>query len=186
MEALSWIGDLVGWFANWIPRMEICRATHRGVKFVRGKHVKEINPGLYMYWPMTTECVTIPVVRQSVNLSPQTLTTKDGHSVMVSPVLIYEIDDIRKALADSYDVDDTITEIGGLAIVDAVTSRTFEEIREDITTDVKRDITEKSRRLLTQFGVKVRVGLLSDFAKCRVIRIAGDGPSVISDEEEDE
>lgn len=184
MNAFSWIGDLLEWIVDWIPRVEICRATHRGVKFVCGKHVKEINPGLYVYWPQTTECVVIPVVRQSVNLPPQTLTTKDGFSVLVSPVLIYEIDDIRKALADSYDVDDTITEIGGLAVVDAVASRTFEEIRENLTTKVKKDITDKSRLLLAPFGVKVKVGLLSDFAKCRVIRIAGDaGANVFEDDE---
>lgn len=184
MEAFSWIGDLIGWIVDWIPRVEICRATHRGVKFVRGKHVKEINPGLYVYWPMTTECSITPVVRQSVNLPPQTLTTKDGHSVLVSPVLIYEINDVRKALAESYDHDDTVVEVGGLAVVEAVASRTFEEIRENLTTDVKKDITEMSRRLLAPFGVKVKVGLLSDFSKCRVIRIAGDGGAHVLEDDE--
>ena len=175
----SWIGELVQWFARWIPRLGICRATHGGVKFRRGCHVRPIRPGMYVYWPVTTEIEVIPTARQSVDISPQTLMTKDKATVLVSVVLVYEINDIVKALGKSWNVDDTIREVGGTAVVREVVTRTFADLAKHLVDEIRNELTKKCRTLLRPFGVRVLDARFSDFAECQVIRNVGDGRGVI-------
>jgi regulator of protease activity HflC (stomatin/prohibitin superfamily) len=173
--AFGWIGELFAWFVSLLPHLDLCRVTHRGLKFKRGGKVRVIEPGLYWWWPCVTEVVTMPVVRQSVDIPAQTLTTKDGYSILISMTLVYEITDVEKALAQSYDVDDTITEFGGTAAVQVVTSRKFDEVREALSTVVPKELKRRCQKALYPFGVKVIMARLTDFAECTVIRNVGDG-----------
>jgi len=186
--AFSWIGDLVAWFAALIPRWDICRATHGGVKFVRGHKILPIKPGIFWYWPAVTECVIVPTARQSFNIPPQSLTTKDGKTVLVSVVLVAKIVDVVKALGMSWDVDDTVTEVGGAAAIVEVGTRTWKEIRDDLADGtMSNDIEKRARRLLRPYGVQVLKGRLTDCALHSVIRTVGSDaiiPAAIPDKED--
>lgn len=185
MDAFGWLGQLVEWVGSWVPRLEICRATHKGVKFVRGKHVRVIEPGLYLYWPITTECDVIPVVRQSVDLASQVLTTDDEKTVMVSAVLVYEVSDVEKALARSHDVDDTITEVAAAVVAESVTPRTFQELRTELHGEVRAEMTKKcNEALIYKFGIRVLDARLTDLAIARVIRTVGDRVITLEDDDE--
>jgi regulator of protease activity HflC (stomatin/prohibitin superfamily) len=171
---LSWINDFIYWIVNWFPRIDICRATHRGVKFVRGKRVKEVRPGLFMYWPAITEVEVIPVVRQSIDLPSQVLTTKDAKSVMVSAVFVIEIVDIVKALGESWDIVDIIMETGGAAVVESVSKRTKNEMMKCLCGELRQELTRKARKLLRPYGVRVIEGRLTDYSECLVVRNVSD------------
>lgn len=173
MEAFAWIGEIFQWIARFIPRLEICRATHGGVKFVNGKKVKPITPGLYFYWPLVTEIEIIPTRQQTIDVPPQKLTTKDGKSVLVASVLVYEVDDTVKACADTYDIDKTASDVVSTAAVHAITSRDFDDVLKELTAAVSKDIKRRSWSLLRPFGLKVIDAKVSDFAACQVI--VGDG-----------
>lgn len=172
--AFSWIGDIIQWFGALIPRWDICRATHGGVKFVRGGKIKAIEPGIFWYWPAVTECIIIPTARQSFNIPPQSLTTKDGKTVLVSVVLVARISDVVKALGMSWDVDDTVTEVGGAAAVGVVATRTWRELASDLASgDINEEIERRARKILSPYGVKVLKGRFTDCAQHTVIRTVG-------------
>jgi regulator of protease activity HflC (stomatin/prohibitin superfamily) len=182
--AFSWIGDLVAWFAALIPRWDICRATHGGVKFVRGHKVKPIAPGIFWYWPAVTECVLIPVVRHPVDLPAQSLTTKDGKSVMVSVTFVVELVDVVKALGKTWDVDDMIRDVGRGAAGELVPTLKFTELRDP---DVKDDLAKTARRILRPYGVRVVRARLTDCTKNIVIRTVGQtGITPVPEEEVEE
>jgi regulator of protease activity HflC (stomatin/prohibitin superfamily) len=177
--AFAWIGDLVAWFAALIPRWDICRATHGGVKFVRGGKVRPIAPGIFWYWPAVTECVIVPAARQSFNIPPQSLTTKDGKTVLVSVVLVARIVDVVKALGQSWDVDDTVTEVGGAAAVGIVATRRWAELKSDLADgSINSEIEKRARRLLRPYGVQVIKGRFTDCAIHTVIRTIGSEAAV--------
>jgi len=173
--AFAWVGELVRWMVCWVPRLGLCRATHGGVRFIRGAKVKRIWPGLYVYWPLITEVEVIPTARQSINLPPQTLVTKDGRSVFISVVYTVEITDPVKAIGHAWDTVDTINDIGATAAVQIVTSRTFAELRDNLAGEVCEELAKEAQKLLKPYGVKILQGRLSDFAECRVFRLIGDG-----------
>ena len=179
--ALGWLGDLARWLAAWIPRLEICRATHGGVKFVRGKNVREVRPGLYVYWPAVTEVVLLPTVCHPVNLPPQSLTTRDGKTVLVSVTLVVEVADVVKALAKTWDVDQMIADVAGAATMEVVSERTWKELRQD---DAVEDLVRAARRLLRPYGVRVVKGRFTDCARHTVIRTIGRETVVPAPEED--
>lgn len=173
-SAFTWLGQLIEWFGKWIPRLGICRSTHRGVRFRNGKILKEIKPGLYIYWPLVTEVEIKPIARQTVDIPTQVLTTKDEETVAVSTVLVYEIADIVTAVGSVWDVDSTIMELSGNAVVEAVLSRTMDELREELTTKVRSEMTRKTRSILRPYGINVIDTRFDHFAPTIVLRIFGD------------
>ena len=118
--ALAWIGHIVEWLGKLIPRLVIVRSTHGGVKFKRGKYAIPIKPGVCAYWPIVTEVDILPVARQTHNLPSQSLTTRDGKTIVVSGVVVYEIRDVVSALAKNWDISDTINDITMCAITQVI------------------------------------------------------------------
>ena len=169
-NAFSWIGSLMEWFGQLIPRIILVAATHEGVKFVYGNKVKVMTSGLYFYWPLVTTYTLYPVVRQTSNLNSQVLMTKDKKSVIISAIIVFSIQNIKKALVGSWNVDDTVKDIAQTEIVSTITSRTLEQIRDEIDSKIKEELTEKVRKRLVQFGVKVETCALTDFAICLTVR----------------
>ena len=169
--ALGWIGDLIRWLANIVPRLVLIRATHGAIKFVRAE-TREIGPGLHVWWPITTEIEEVPIVRQVLSLDQQVLETKDGETVVADGVLVYAVHDLHKYLVENYDADDNLTELAQAALREAILSLTFEEINSG---RVKLDhrLTKRATELLKPFGIEVESLKLQSFAKGRVIIHAG-------------
>jgi regulator of protease activity HflC (stomatin/prohibitin superfamily) len=178
--AFSWIGQIAEWLGRWIPQILIVRATHAGVKFVRGKRVKEMRPGMHIYWPLTTEVSILPTARQTHNLVTQVMMTKDKHQVVVGGVVIYTITNIVDALSENWDVSDTIGDITQTALVAVITSWSLEDLISKITTDLERELTVATRERLRPYGVKVHKCALTDFSTCKVLKLLSDGSSTIT------
>jgi regulator of protease activity HflC (stomatin/prohibitin superfamily) len=172
--AFAWVGQIMEWFGKLIPRLLILRSTHAGVKFVCGWRVVELKPGLHLYWPLTTEVQVMPVARQTHNLVTQTLTTKDGRSVIIGAVVIYEINNIVDALSNNWDVSDTISDVTQMAVVNVVHNWNLDDLRADLTGKVENDLSIETRKQLKPFGVKVLRCGISDFSPCRVYRVITD------------
>lgn len=173
--ALGWLGRLIEWFGQWIPRWIIVRSTHAGVKWVRGSKVVTIEPGIHFYWPVTTEVLVYPTARQAANLRPQTLVTTDDRTILVSGLLVYEVRDIDKLIAQTFDPDDTVEEIA-LGVINGVCcKKSWQEIRDDHESGkLDREMLHRSRLALAPYGVYVLRATLTDLAPARVIKLAGD------------
>src|SRR5688572_15772955 len=110
-SAFGWISEIVAWFGQFFPRVEIIPTTHGAVKFVRGSRVVALRSGWHWYWPFTTKFCTYPTARQTVNLRSQTLVTKDERTIVVGGLIVYEISNIKAILAETFDPDDTIEDV---------------------------------------------------------------------------
>ena len=174
MGAIAWIGDLIEWVSELIPRLGVCTAKQAGVKCARGK-VKPVKPGLFLYWPVTTEVELVETSRQTLNLSSQTLTTSDGYAVLVSAVVVYRVEDPTTVLVEVSDWEDTLGDAALGSVVDVVGNSSFEDVREELTGSIEKSIRHKTRLALKPYGIKVERAFLSDFAECRVYKVAGDG-----------
>jgi len=174
------VGQLIEWLADWIPRIGICRATHRGVRFKWGKQKIEIKPGIYVFWPRVTEAFLYPVVRQTANLPMQLLETRDGTPVVVSVVVVFEICDIIAALADSWDIEDTIADVSLRVAARVVTTNNYEWLRENLTGKAETKLTTGCRSDLRPYGVRVLRVFATDFGRTRSYRIVGDTATIRS------
>lgn len=167
--ALSWFGSLIEWFGQWIPHILIVRTTHGGVKFIRGHKVKEIKPGIHLYWPITTDVEIIPIVRQTFNLKSQRIATQDNKTISVSVVIIFMIDDVLKALTETWCYHDTVCDTAQAAVVEVLVKKSYDELVTNIDTDIKNQLSITVRKRLKKFGVYVESAQLSDYAKTLVV-----------------
>lgn len=176
---LDWINDLAYWIGEIFPRWALLEANHGGVKFLPGGKVEVIEQGIYWWWPATTTVQEIPIRRQTVSFG-QRLTTKDECTVLVETVIVFEIDDVMKALVDTYDFEDTIEEVASKLVIKPIMSRTFEEICKDMSesNDMRNEVTRGARSLLSDYGVNVIDAYVSTFAETAVFSHDGEGLAI--------
>lgn len=171
-SALGWIGQIAGWFGQWIPRWVIVRTTHGAVKFVGGSRVVALGPGWHIYWPVRTDFVIYPIVRQALNLANQTMETTDHITIMVGGMLVYEVHDISALVAYTFDPDDTIKDIAAAAIHDVCCSKTWDELKiGQQTGKLDTELRNEMKKGLSKYGVTVLRTTLTELAKCRVLKL---------------
>lgn len=173
-SALGWIGKLAEVIGGLFPRLLILTATHNAVAFVRGWKVKPLYPGLHVYWPTWTVVTQYPVVMQTVNLPQQSLLTKDGKQIVVGGMVRFQITDIVKALADTWDIDDVIVDEAQAAIRDVVVQRTVESVQTE-RTKVNNSLTNCLSRVLSRYGIEVDCARLTDFSTAICLNHVGVG-----------
>lgn len=181
---LDWINDVAAWVGELIPQWDLLQVNEAGVKYLPGGKVKVIKPGIYWHWPVTTNVETIDIKRQTLTFG-QRLTTKDEYTVQCNTVIVFTINDVRKALVDTYDFEDTIGEAAQKLTVKPIMSRTFEQICTDMadSNEMRNEVTRAARSLLSDYGVEVIDGYVCDFTETRVFSHEGGG-MVIDEEEE--
>lgn len=172
--AFGWLGKIIEWFGRFIPILVVVRATHNGVKFIRGSRIKKMLPGLHVYWPLTTEIELIPVVRQTKNLFNQVLVTRDQKTVSAGIVIVYTIEDVIKAIGESWDINDTIIDISQAALISVITKMNLPELISEITDKVENELSKTARAKLKPYGVAVIRCALTDLSPCRTIKLMGD------------
>lgn len=170
--AFAWIGRLAEWFGQFVPRWVIVRTTQGAVKFVRGSKPVALGPGIHWFWPAMTEMVVWPTARQSMNFVTQTITTKDGRAVALSAMIVYEIKDLIKIVAETWDPEDTIKDITLGSIHDVCCGFTLEDLLDRQRSGaLMRDLRRESQKDLERYGVRVLRTTLTDLAPARVIRL---------------
>ncbi len=170
-SAFAWLNQLVQTFYRFLPHILIVRATHGGVKWVWGKKVKPLNPGLHVYWPLTTEVEVLVTARQTLAIPDQVMVTKDGKKVVVKTLVVYKIPDPVRAIGKlNWDCDTTINDLTQSAVVRVVATHDYDEIMAGIRDEsLTKTLTKETRRELRQFGVHVTRCKLVDFADCNLL-----------------
>ena len=167
-DAFSWIGQAVEWLAQFVPRWKIIVATQAGVKFVGGKTVVPLKPGIAWWWPAMTTIEVYPTARQTVDLRTQTLVTTDEKTVGVGGMVSYRVVDIEALLGRTYSPDQTIKDICAGAISEVVRECAWPDLQ---THAFERELRRIMRKRLRPFGVSVIKATLTDCSQIRVYRL---------------
>jgi len=172
-SAFAWIGQIIEWFGQFIPRLIILDPTQGGVRCRRGNEISELKPGLHLYWPILTIIKLWPIARQTIDLTAQTFETKDGKSVQVSGMIAYSVVDVVALLINTFDPDNTIRDLGMTAIHDVLLQYTWDEIREGMVNKVlKKELMREVQRELKSYGVKVLAVGIKDLVGTSVYKVA--------------
>lgn len=172
-QALGWIGAIIEWFGQFFPRWRVVPTTHGWVKWVKGSTVKSGGAQIVFWWPAVTEIKVYPVVRQALDLRPQTISTKDDKPILVGGLITYRIFDIEKALAETWDVDETIKDSALTAIHRVVSKMTWAELKDAEQQDLlDQKLRAAARKVLEPFGVRVMKMSITDMAPTRVLKLA--------------
>lgn len=173
-KALGWIGEIFQTLLKLLPWLVIVPATHEGVAFVRGRHVKKWGAGLHWYWPVATTYKTIAVVRQTQLIQSKVVMTKDYKTVIAGALVTYYVDDVVLALAKVADLASDVMERAQGAIYEVIGAHTLEDIQADRQA-FKDKLTARVGEALNGYGVQIIQAQLTEFAPARALAINARG-----------
>lgn len=177
MEAFSWLGQIIEALGRLVPRLLIIRATHGGVRWLFGRYVKALSPGIHVYWPIITDVEVFVVARQTLNLPTQVLMTRDQREIVVGTLVVYRIKDVVLAAGQrNWDIDSTVADIAQAAVVEVIANSELPALQAGVAGDIEKMLTLTTRKRLRQFGVYVHRCAITDLSTCRTLKLIGGLP----------
>lgn len=170
--AFGWVSAIVEWVGQFFPRWLIVDSTMGGVKWVRGRKIVPLGPGIHWYWPVTTTFALYPTANQTDELRSQTLVTTDGKTIDIAALLRYEVDDVAKLLSENYQGKVAIADVSLTAIHDVCCRMSWRELNEEQRKGtLKTKLRKAAAKELAGLGVRVTAVTLTDMAVCRVLKL---------------
>jgi len=184
--AFSWIQQLWEFIVSCIPHLELQPPDKLGLKIRRRGRVTQIRTGRYWYVPLLTEVREIKCSRRTHDLTPVVLTTEDQKEVAVSAIVVYRIVDAEKALIDTDDVTDAISDMAYEALGAEVVKRSYSQLLESFGDGtLAHELGKRTRAHLKACGVHVEKAFLAELST-KFHRVIGDQQGVIVGEAEEE
>ena len=130
-----------------------------GIHMRAGKFLKSTQPGLNFKIPFIDQFWVVHTVPQTVDLLSQTLTTKDGKNIVLKGIIRYKIEDPKKYLISVNTARDVLVDT-----VQGVIKNVIEDFTWGDATKLDTLITEKSKVMVEDWGIKVESVTLVDFS----------------------
>lgn len=147
----------------------VIRVFEGGVVLRFGKFHRMAPPGLRWKWPFNIEEVFYAnIVATTRVIGPQSLTTRDGYAVIVSSVITYEVEDVKKFLLEVSHGHAALEDSTYAVVADMVMSSNWEEL---MSVDLARKMEIAVRRQAKKWGVNVRQLQLADFTRSTSLRL---------------
>jgi regulator of protease activity HflC (stomatin/prohibitin superfamily) len=148
----------------------VVRDFEGGVILRFGHFHRIAKNGWNWMWPFNVEelfyCTVTP---QTKVIGPQSLTTKDGKEVVVSAVITFAIEDVKKFLLEVSHGHAALEDCTYGVIGDLILESDWQSLLD------KKDIAGKmeiaARRRAKKYGVEIQQLALADFTKSRSIRL---------------
>jgi len=163
------IFDLIVDIWYWLIPFEVVDEFDEGVVLRWGVFNRKVVGGFRWMWPFgIEELLSDTVVRTTSYLEVQSLTSKDGKAVNLSPILIYKIGNIKRWLLEVDDAEDALHDVT-YGILDEMVSMTkFEYI---LKPEFMEEVTALVQDEAVRWGARVEAVKLSDRVNSRSMRL---------------
>jgi membrane protease subunit HflC len=168
--------DLLLQFIDDITPFVVIPHYDRGVRLRFGKQVSAaLEPGFYWKVPFADNILTIQVKMTTMSLAEQTVTTKDGQSMVVKCIIKYEIEDAAMVLLEMNDPIDSISDMAkGIIRKELVLLDWKDCNNEEIEAKIKRKVKAEAKK----WGISISEVTLTDLGLMRSIRILNSVDSI--------
>lgn len=162
--------DLLVTFIHDILPWKIVDQWEKGVHLRTGKFLKVVEPGLNWKLPFFDQIITTPVITQTVNLKPQTVTSLDEKSVVLTSIVRYHIVDVEKFLLGVMHANDVLIDTTQGIIRDIVEGTNWEDLF-DLSNIVRPEVNEQ----VENWGITVEQVSFPDLGQIVTYRVMTDG-----------
>lgn len=162
--------DLIVTFINDILPWKIVDQWEEGVHLSTGKFKKVVKPGLNFKVPFFDQIITSPVITQTVNLKPQTVTSFDDKSIVLTSIVRYHIHDVEKFLLGVMHANDVLVDTTQGVIRDMVENTMWEEL-----VDLGMIVMPEVNKQVVKWGITVEQISFPDLGEIKTYRIMSDG-----------
>jgi len=140
----------------------------RGVVMRLGIFNRMIKPGFNWKLSALEEFHTTRITTTTLNVKPQTLTTKDLKNVVVSSIVKYRIVDAKIFLLEVEDAVDAIADICQGVVKQVIMDKTWEQCSGN---DLDNEIQKRVRNQAKRWGIEIDFVTITEIAIVRSIRI---------------
>ena len=158
------------WFST-LKVYVMIQPWEQGLRVRLGRRMTVLKPGPHLKVPFIDEIYRQTVRMRTNTVHLQTLSTKDGASVMIGVAIGYAVADIQKLYDTLHHAEDTLSQLAGSAVARYV----FSCERANLTAEgLQADVSAELAVEFEGFGlshVNVRV---TDFAVTRALRLVMD------------
>jgi regulator of protease activity HflC (stomatin/prohibitin superfamily) len=155
--------------------IEVIEYYDRGIKMRMGipvpnkdKSIKILEPGPHWYWPFIDKIISSRVSVKTMDVPEQSVTTKDGQSVVVRGVLKYKVRDVAKLLLDVDSPEEAVVDMSQGILMAEISSKVWSACDSQ---DLTKQISTKIKREATKWGIELVEFTLTDLALMRSIRL---------------
>lgn len=156
---------------------EIVRVYESAAVLRFGRYHRTLGPGLHWKIPVAEEVITVETCLTTLRLPPQTLTTKNDVSVVVSAIIKYQIVNVEQYVTKIWDQHDVLADVSMGAILAAVNALDYDEL---IKQPPERDVLAAARSEVNQYGFKLHRITFTDLGRIRSMRLIQRTPSKIN------
>lgn len=161
--------DLIVTFIHDFLPFKIVNQWEEGVHLVNGKFYRTVKPGIRFKFPFFNQILVTPVITQTVNLSPQTVTSLDERKVVLSSIVRYHIYDVEKFLLGVMHANDVLVDTTQGIIRDIVENTTWDDL-----VDLTNRVTPAVNKQVKKWGITVQLVSFPDLGEITTFRIIGD------------
>lgn len=162
------IDVIVTFIHDFLP-IKIVDQWEAGVHLRYGKFKNVVSPGLIWKLPFFDQVITTPVITQTVNLSPQTLTTLDEKSIVLTSIVRYHIFDVKRFLLGVMQANDVLIDTTQGIIRDFVEKTKWEHL-----IDLSEFVTPEVNEQVENWGIKIELISFPDLGEIRTYRLMTD------------
>jgi regulator of protease activity HflC (stomatin/prohibitin superfamily) len=160
--------DLMVTFIHDVLPFKIVDQWEKGVHLRFGKLIDTVEPGLNWKIPFFDQILTTPVITQTVNLSPQTVTSEDEKSIVLSSIVRYHIYDVRKFILGVMHANDALVDTTQGIIRDVVEGSKWTDLY-----DLGSVVTPEVNLQVEKWGITVEQVSFPDLGEIKTYRIIG-------------
>lgn len=161
--------DLVVQFLEFFKFCSIVDCYEKGVHLRKGKLLRVVEPGLRFQLPgYIDRVITESVVTQIFQCASQSLVTKDHKPVAVGITIVYDIEDIAKAILEVHDIRTAIQDACLCTAAEQVSDSTWEEVASSSFT---KTLTTPCRRIAKKYGINIQSVRVNELAPLRTYRM---------------
>jgi membrane protease subunit HflK len=144
-----------------------------------GKITRTLGPGFHWVLPFHLHRVYhVNVVPVPTTLAPQSIETADGKQVVVRPVALWGVNDVRTFLTKTENADTLLSEVIGPLVTRKAKDATLEELKSDrFLSDTRRYVREHMRK----YGMELVDLGFKDLTRSRSIRLWQDTTHAMAD-----
>lgn len=147
----------------------VIRCYERGVVLRFGRMHRVVGPGLHWKYPFNVETyLSANVVPETMIVGPQSLTTKDGVSIVISSVVTFQVEDVQKFLLEVEGAHQVIEDSSIGIVSHFVIARTWIQLQQ---IDIGSELAKAVRRQAKRYGVEIMNVQISDFTRSRSFRL---------------
>jgi regulator of protease activity HflC (stomatin/prohibitin superfamily) len=162
--------ELIVTFIHDILPFKIINQWEMGVHLRVGVFRRTVKPGLQWKLPFFDQILSTPVITQTVNLKPQTVTSMDDKSIVLTSIVRYHIHNVEKFLLGVMHANDALVDTTQGTIRDVVESCKWDDLY-DLGNVVIPEVNEQ----VEKWGITVEQISFPDLGEVKTYRIIGDG-----------